>query len=38
MQVHGVGCGVDGAQGCYSIVSVSEKGLKLLDGPHPNPL
>ena len=38
MQVHGVGCGVDGVQGCYSIVSVSEKGLKLLDGPHPNPL
>ena len=38
IQEHGVGCGVDGVQGCYSIVSVSEKGLKLLDGPHPNPL
>ena len=37
IQIHGVSCGVDGATGCYSILSVSEKGFETLEGPNPNP-
>ena len=37
IQLHGVECGVDGATGCYSIVSVSENGFKILQNPLPNP-
>ena len=37
VQVHGMACDVSGAQGCYSILSALKKGIKLVDGPHPNP-
>ena len=37
IQLHGITCGVDGATGCYSIVSVSENGFKILQNPLPNP-
>ena len=37
IQLHGIACGVDGATGCYSIVSVSENGFKILQNPQPNP-
>ena len=37
IQLHGIACGVDGATGCYSIVSVSENGFKILQNPLPNP-
>ncbi len=37
VQVHGISCGVSGAQGCYEILSATKKGFILLDGPHPNP-
>ena len=37
IQLHGITCGVDGATGCYSIVSVSENGFKILQNPQPNP-
>ena len=32
---HGINCGVDGATGCYSILSASEEGLKILKNPTP---
>ena len=37
IQIHGVSCGVDGATDCYSILSVSKKDFKTLEGPNPNP-
>ena len=36
IQIHGVSCGVDGATGCYSILSVSEKGFKIEKKPTSN--
>ena len=36
IQIHGIFCGVDGATGCYSIISVSEKGFKILQKALPN--
>ena len=36
IQLHGVSCGVDGATGCYSILSVSEKGFKIEKKPTSN--
>ena len=37
IQIHGVSCGVSGAIGCYTILLVSEKGFKKVEGPTPNP-
>ena len=37
IQLHGITGGVDGSTGCYSIVSVSENGFKILQNPLPNP-
>ena len=34
---HGINCGVDGATGCYSILSASEEGLQIVKNPTPNP-
>ena len=36
IQIHGVSCGVDGATGCYSILSVSEKGFQVEKKPTSN--
>ena len=36
IQIHGVSCGVDGATGCYSILSVSKKGFKVEKKPTSN--
>ena len=36
IQLHGIACGVDGATGCYSILSVSEKGFKIEKKPTSN--
>jgi len=37
VQVHGVSCNVSGAIGCYNILVASEKGIKKVEGPTPNP-
>ena len=37
VQVHGVSCNVSGAIGCYSILIASERGIKKVEGPTPNP-
>ena len=36
IQLHGVSCGVDGATGCYTILSVSEKGFQVEKKPTSN--
>ena len=36
IQTHGGSCGVDGATGCYSILSVSEKGFQIEKKPTSN--
>ena len=36
IQIHGVSCGVDGATGCYSILSISEKGFQVEKRPASN--
>ena len=36
IQLHGVSCGVDGATGCYSILSISEKGFQVEKKPTSN--